>query len=376
MDLPISSSPLSQLQILVMCDRRLISGDRRDWSRMLDDAKRAEDVSQEQSFKIEDGLTAKKARGHHVGPTPRGFTRVDGIDQPDPEALKWIEDRIFSPYAAGNTSARLIADATGLKRSNVEQMLKAEYYRLHFPDLWDTVAEIRAERTHGGGPRRRDRFDPLSGRLRCSDCQGTIRAYGSGGTNRYPQRYHRCPQPRQQIVWHERTFLEPLYAALGGIHLTRRGLSTLRRALSAPPAPQPPSTFATRKRLAERYTMGGIDLDTLQTSITALNKQDAASPAPRPRITLEQATHYLEDFSTTWALAIPEDRQRLLAATVKSAEFRDAILTRVELADEAMQYGMTLFLPDTVQTLARGARARRTGFEPATFGSGGRRSIH
>jgi DNA invertase Pin-like site-specific DNA recombinase len=364
--------------VLVMCDQRLVSAHPRDWQRMKDQANRAEDVSLDMGFKIADGLHAKRTQGHHVGPTPRGFTRVDSIDQPDPEALQWVADHIFQPYAETDTSARLIALDNGLRRSNVEQMLKAPYYRPHFPQLWDRAAAKRAERAHGGGPRHRDRFDPLSGRIHCADCHGGIRAYGTGGTNQYPRRYHRCPEPRQQVVWHQRTFLDPLMATLSGLQVSETGLEALSQALQAPPPTSPPDTRPTRDRLGIRLARHEIDWPTFQSEIAKLDAQDAVPSAPRAGITFQKARAYIEDFEGMWKLAPEPERQRMLAATIKSAEFRDSLLTRVELTPDAEQYGISLLLPETIRTPvhSRVALARRTGFEPATFGSGGRRSIH
>ena len=365
---------------LVMCDRRLLSSDPRDWDQMIAEAHEAERYSRRLGERVADGLARRfEVHADQWGRPPLGFRRTGGEPSLLEVDLSTIGAAValFERYAGGMLSQAELAAEAGLAETAVKEILRNPLYngrvrrrrrstemierdapwRSDPPvddALWARVTEVRAINRRGGGPRG-SRVDLLRRLVFCV-CGRHVRADGTFGDGQH-RRHHPqpCPAWGEQQRRASATWERKLAAQISGIRLDAAAERRIVAALSAPPPdPVAPRRDDQRRRrqLALDHADGRLSDSDYLAAVRTLRADVPSETVPTSeRIDPDWALAKLRALGEAWQQASGDRaaQAELLHSIYARIEVRGDEINRVHLTADAYRLGLDEALPERIR---------------------------
>jgi DNA invertase Pin-like site-specific DNA recombinase len=362
---------------ILFADERVLSSDEDSWEGWAREAVESESYSRKLSRRVTEGYASKYDRHRDPGGrAPIGFYRE--TDKPhrlviDPETIG-LAVALFTRYATGAVSMAQLSAETGVHEDAIRDILRNPLYngwamrkgeRVESPwrsdppvpdKVWQRVEAVRERNARAGGPRPAGRIDPLGGLLYCADCGKMIRANGTTGGKR-PQRLH--PEPCEgwghTAGYLTDTWLQPLEQQITGMKLDDSTIEKVVRVLTQKsPAPRSDELANQRiknrrKRLAEDFANGKLDLAAFTAAITALDAEGQVPSDEAPAVSAEEVVATLRAVSELWAQSPEKERANILRSIFEKVEVRGKDFTAIHLKPDAEALGLALLLPEEVE---------------------------
>jgi hypothetical protein len=370
---------------LVMCDRRILSSDTKDWDELIAESVAAERYSRRLGERITDGYGAKFERHNDQGGLPPlGFSR--SVDSPhtleiDPGSIGDAVE-LFQRYALGTVSYKQLAGETGFREMRIQKILQNPIYngwmRRHrgvneerLPASWRsdppvddelfaTVQRVRRSRSRGGGPRQLGHVDLLSGLLECS-CGRRIRSDGKFSDGRRRKRHpDPCSEWGPQERYGNEVYEAPVLAQASAMRVDDVSIARVVSMLGATERP----VLLDKKRverelhaLASDAAEGRIDDNAYLSQVRELRRQlDAYDEPQAGQVSANRAAAWLSALGETLASADAiEARSDLIHAIYEKIIVAGPRFVSARLTPAAYAYGLAALLPEVAMASPAGA---------------------